>query len=659
MAGHNFPLAALGLFLLWFGWFGYNAGNTLLSPNSGIALISLNTFLSGAGGAAGAMIFAQIRRGRPEAETILKGTVAGLVSSTGGAAFVGPASAAAIGVIGGFLIGWSLGFCERLKIDDATGAISIHGLGGVWGTLAAGLFAEDAYAEMNLGYPLNGFFFGGGPDLLAAQALAVAAVFLWSFPLAYGFFRALRTPLGLRVSAEQEERGLDAEQYSLVSYPNLVEFRKKQDDILEELQRVREFSLLREIGQSMHTLNLDEILELILQGVAKGIGFDRARLYLLDEEKRQLVCRLAVGIEKDRLPALSLPYDKEDNIISRAISEGVPFIVEDAARDPRVNRELIGFLGVRSLAAAPLLSRKKVLGGIAADNLISDSQITERKLQSLMVFANQAALALENALMYDELKSFNEHLAERVRKAAAELEATQKQLFQAEKLAALGKLSAGIAHEIRNPLTSIKILIHSLADPGATESSREKDLNVIESEIERVNKIIRQFLDFARPRPPALVPADARRLVDETLALAGYEIESQGVELEREDERDLPPVPMDREQMKQVLLNLILNALQAMPGGGKLRIQTALVGAEEGAQADRAVEIRVRDTGGGIPAEIRNRIFEPFFSTKEEGIGLGLSVAQRIVEEHGGRIRVESREGQGTTFAVLLPLAGA
>ena len=655
IAGHDFPLAALGLFLLWFGWFGYNAGNTLLSPNSGIALIALNTFLAGAGGAVGTMIFSRFGRGRPEAEMILKGVLSGLVSSTGGAAIISPLSAAVVGGIGGGLLSYSLSFCERLKIDDPTGAISIHGLNGVWGTLAVGLFAQDGYGKMNLGYPVSGLFFGGGLDLLGAQALTAGAVFLWAFPLSYGVFRTLQAFLGLRVSPEQEGRGLDQEDYSLTAYPMFADFQKKQDDILEQLQRVRELSLLREIGQSMHTLNLDEILELILQGVVRGIGFDRARLYLLDEGKKQLICRLAVGIEKDRLPTLSLPYDKEDNIISRAISEGNPFIVEDAARDPRVNRDLIGFLGVKSLAAAPLLSRKKVLGGIAADNLISEAGITERKLQSLMIFANQAALALENALMYEELKSFNEQLGERVRKATAELEATQKQLFQAEKLAALGKLSAGIAHEIRNPLTSIKILIHSLADPGATESSREKDLKVIESEIERVNKIIRQFLDFARPRPPSLEPADARKLIEETLALVGYEIESQGVELEREDESDLPPVSMDREQMKQVLLNLILNALQAMPGGGKLRIQTVLLASGKGVGTGQAVEIRVQDTGQGIPADIQSRIFEPFFSTKEEGIGLGLSIAQRIVEEHQGRIRVESAEGRGALFYITLP----
>ena len=656
LAGHDFILAGIGLFLLWIGWFGYNTGNSLLSPNSGIALIALNTFLAGAGGALGAVVFAQAARRKPEGERILKGVISGLVSSTGGAAIFSPLSAAAAGGIGAALVGGTLQLGERLKIDDSTGAIAIHGAGGVWGTLAVGLFAQETFSAMNLGYPVNGLLFGGGWELLGAQALMAGAVFLWAFPLSYGFFKIISFMTGLRVSPEQEEHGLDREEYSLAAYPPLAALQKKQEEIQEEVQRVREMSLLREIGQSMHTLNLDEILELILRGVAKGIGFDRVRLYLLDEGKKQLVCKLAVGVEQDQMSALSLPYDKEDNIISRAISEGTPFIVEDAARDPRVNRELIGFLGVKSLAAAPLLSREKVLGGIAADNLISESRITEQKLQSLMIFAHEAALALENALMYEELKNFNEQLGERVRKAAAELEVTQRQLFQAEKLAALGKLSAGIAHEIRNPLTSIKILIYSLADPGASDASREKDLKVIESEIERVNKIIRQFLDFARPRPPSLEKGDARKLISETLALVGYEIESQGIQVEREDEGDLPPVAMDREQMKQVLLNLILNSLQAMPGGGKLTIQTILSPFRERGEVGEAVEIGVRDTGGGIPAEIQERIFEPFFSTKEEGIGLGLSVAQRIVEEHGGRIRVESAEGKGTIFSIILPL---
>lgn len=164
----------------------------------------------------------------------------------------------------------------------------------------------------------------------------------------------------------------------MTSYPLFDEFQKKQEEIMEELEGVRELSLLHKIGQSMHTLKLDEILELILKGVTQGIGFDRARLYLLDEGKKQLICKVAVGIEKDKIQNISLPYEAEDNILSRAIREKRPYIVEDAHRDPRVNKKIINFLDVKSLAAVPLLSRQKVLGGIAADNLFSQDPISEK-----------------------------------------------------------------------------------------------------------------------------------------------------------------------------------------------------------------------------------------------------------------------------------------
>jgi signal transduction histidine kinase len=257
--------------------------------------------------------------------------------------------------------------------------------------------------------------------------------------------------------------------------------------------------------------------------------------------------------------------------------------------------------------------------------------------------------------MYEELKAFSGQLEDRVRRASARLEETQRQLFQSEKLAALGKLSAGIAHEIRNPLTSIKILIHSLVDERATENSREKDLAVIETEIERVNKIIKQFLDFARPRPPSLEPTDVRTILDETLALLLYEMEAQRISPEKYYAPDLPPVPMDREQMKQVFLNLMLNAIQAMENGGTLRVAALRASPTPGKGGRSTAEIAVEDTGPGIAEDLRNKIFEPFFSTKEEGIGLGLPIAQRIVEEHGGEIRVESKAGVGTTFTISLP----
>ncbi len=651
--GHNIPLVALGVFILWFGWFGFNTGNTLSATNPSIALIAVNTILAGASGALCTMALTWGRKGKPDVGLTLNGVLSGLVSCTGGVAIISPFSAIIIGATAGFVLYFSLQALERRRIDDPVGAISVHGANGIWGTLAVGLFAQDQYAQNSLGASINGLFFGGGFDLLAVQGLAVASVFLWAFPLSYGFFRLLNSTLRLRVSPEQEVMGLDFGEHSMASYPIFDEFQKKQEEILDELERVRELSLLHDIGQSMHTLNLEETLELILQGVARGIGFDRVRLYLLDEESRQLVCKVAVGVEREKIQTLNIPYDREDNMVSRAMMERRPFIVEDAGRDPRVNVDVISFLDVKSFAVVPLLSRDKVLGGIAADNLMSQSLITEKKLQSLMIFANQAALALENALMYEELKAFSSQLEDRVRKASARLEETQKQLFQSEKLAALGKLSAGIAHEIRNPLTSIKILIHSLVDEAATEASREKDLSVIEAEIERVNKIIRQFLEFARPRPPSLELMDGRVILDETLALLTYEMEAQNVSLERKYSSDFPLVPMDREQMKQVYLNLLLNAVQAMEKGGKLTVSATRKENDTGAAG---VEIAFRDTGPGMSEDVRSKIFEPFFSTKEEGIGLGLPIAQRIVEEHGGKIRVESAAGEGATFIIQLPV---
>jgi signal transduction histidine kinase len=145
-------------------------------------------------------------------------------------------------------------------------------------------------------------------------------------------------------------------------------------------------------------------------------------------------------------------------------------------------------------------------------------------------------------------------------------------------------------------------------------------------------------------------------VLEETIALVVYEMEAQGVLLKREDDPALPPVPMDGEQMKQVFLNLLLNAIQAMPQGGKLKVATAVQSHSGGTRGSPVVTITFQDSGEGIAEEIQSRIFEPFFSTKEEGIGLGLPIAQRIIEEHGGEIKLESTLGKGTTFYITLPL---
>ncbi|NOX97380.1 MAG: GAF domain-containing protein [Nitrospirae bacterium] len=435
-------------------------------------------------------------------------------------------------------------------------------------------------------------------------------------------------------------------------------------------RRERELSALHEIIKSMQTLNLDEILHLILEGVTETIGFDRARLYLINETEKVLECRMAVGVEREKIQNISLPIDKENSIVARAVIEKKPFVISDALNDPRVNLELKKHFNLKSFAAVPLLGKDKVRGAVTADNLTTERRITAGKMASLVTFSHQAGLALENAKMYEELKSFSKQLEERVKAATEDLRRSQEQLIQSGKLAALGQLSAGIAHEIRNPLTSIKILIHSLINKlQEDEGNKKKDILVIESEIERMNQTIKRFLDFARPAEPTFSSLGINQVLEQTLPLVSHELREGNIRLYRKFSSELPEVLADRDQLRQVFLNLILNAVQAMPEGGSLTIATKVTsdrlkraekelvsGIQEATPEGDFIGISFTDTGCGIPPEKVSDIFDPFFTAREEGIGLGLSITHRIIDNHQGSIKVNSREGEGTTFTVIIPV---
>ena len=232
------------------------------------------------------------------------------------------------------------------------------------------------------------------------------------------------------------------------------------------------------------------------------------------------------------------------------------------------------------------------------------------------------------------------------------LKETQAQLVQAAKLAAVGELAAGVAHELNNPLTSVLGFTALLLSATPPEASARHDLEIIANQAGRARDIVRNLLDFARQTKPQRLPADVNQLLRQTLDLVRQHLEKSGVLIEEDYAPDLGLLVLDAGQMKQVFLNLITNAANAMPEGGKLRLHTARLGDE--------VAVSVSDTGRGMPPEIRDRIFEPFFTTKSvgQGTGLGLSISLGIVREHGGRIAVESQAEQGSTFTVWLPAAG-
>ncbi|MEJ5364925.1 MAG: ATP-binding protein [Desulfosoma sp.] len=255
----------------------------------------------------------------------------------------------------------------------------------------------------------------------------------------------------------------------------------------------------------------------------------------------------------------------------------------------------------------------------------------------------------------DEVKALSRRvhsLLEDVDRAQEELEESREHLIQSEKLAMVGKLAAGVAHSIRNPLTSVKMRLFSLERSLSLDPTQREDFEVIAEEIAHIDTIVGNFLEFSRPPKLKMQQVSLSDVVDMTLQLLRHRLDSYGVRIEVERKGRLPKALLDVDQMKEVLVNLILNACEAMGEGGQIRIVE-----ESGMMGDQGfvVLVRIKDNGPGIPEEIQDKIFEPFFSTKEEGSGLGLAIAKRILQDHKGWIHVHSKPGQGTTFVVGLP----
>jgi signal transduction histidine kinase len=243
----------------------------------------------------------------------------------------------------------------------------------------------------------------------------------------------------------------------------------------------------------------------------------------------------------------------------------------------------------------------------------------------------------------------------------------QEQLLQVQHLASLGELAASVAHEIRNPLAGIKLAIQILSkEPGLADSHRETMFEIRQS-VERVEKTMSDLLLYSRVRPPEFQPVSLPEIIEDALSCLKEEFQLSNLRVEKSFDPSLPLLPLDSEQIRRVFLNLFLNALQAMPKGGMLKIETryldsggvlqkGLIPPDKSLQGKSWAEMTVTDTGEGMPPEVLKEIFRPFFTTKAKGTGLGLSLSRRIVEQHQGRISAESQIGVGTKFFLLFPI---
>jgi two-component system NtrC family sensor kinase len=416
-----------------------------------------------------------------------------------------------------------------------------------------------------------------------------------------------------------------------------------------EAERADELATLNRIATAMtSTLDLDQVLTLAMQGINETLQVEAGSLLLFDEAEGGLVSKMTLYGGKPVRGDTTLSLDQ--GVAAWVLREGRPLLLPDARQEGRLPSTTAQLLGVEAMSVlcVPLVLRKKTFGAIEVINK-QEGSFTEDDLILLNSITASVAIAIENARLYAEIKDFADELAR-----------SQAQLVQSEKLAATGKLAASIAHEINNPLQAVQSCTYLVADQTAPDDPNRRYLDIARQELDRMARIVGRMVDFYRPSDNGRIPTDVNALLENVVALVRKRLQQGEVGVDLELAPDLPLIIATGDHLKQVFLNMIINALQAMPQGGRLEMATRYV-AERGhhkrasAHAD-FVEIEFTDTGVGIPVEHINSIFDPFFTTKPKGMGLGLSISYGIVERHGGQIQVESIVGKGTTFIVRLPV---
>jgi signal transduction histidine kinase len=397
----------------------------------------------------------------------------------------------------------------------------------------------------------------------------------------------------------------------------------------------------REIAVS---LDLDRTLRLVMDKAVETLPMDAGALFRFDTESQTYRVAVSHNLSEDHVAKITFAFD--EGVPGWVVEHRQALIVPDAAVDDRVHPYVVDD-GVHSVLAIPLVAREQVVGVLNLYCKTNTDAFDDEALRLAQVFADQAAIAIENSHLVEELRRAAADLEARVERRTLQLRESQAQIIRTEKLAMVGRLAASVAHEVNNPLQAIALQLQLIADEGLTEPA-SKRLATVQEELARIAKIVQRLLDFQRPTPGERAPHKVSAIFDDVLALANKQLQQHGVTVVKEEDVDLKPVLVVGDQMKQVFLNLVLNAVEAMPQGGRLQVGFK--------RTNGTVSVSFTDTGGGMADEVLEQLFEPFFSTKASGTGLGLAISHEIVTRHGGNLEASSIPGQGSTFVVRLPV---
>lgn len=447
--------------------------------------------------------------------------------------------------------------------------------------------------------------------------------------------------------------------------------------------RLAELAILYEVGRALQrTVSQSKALHIILVGVTAGpgLGFNRAFILLVDEKENALKGRLAIGPESpeaasviwtrlqqqdlgellEALDESKIGLDRKVNeIVSRfriALDSDHPLVrimrSHEVSRAERhvfvphgypVDSGTCELLGCTEFAVAPLFRAQRDLGLLIADNAITRKPIDTASMRMLQIFAQEASAAVENTQLYQQLRE-QIALQEKTNEA---LRSNQERLLRAERLSTMGKMAALLAHEIRTPLVSIGGFARRLLRSCPPDDPRREEMEIIVSEVARLERLVMEVLGYSKMAKPAAAACDVNALVDSVVNNMQEEIRRNRVTVRLELAPDLPTAVLDEAQVRQALMNLVNNALDAMPSGGTLTVTSRADG--------EFLEIGVQDTGTGILQEYWDKLFTPFFTTKSSGTGLGLVIVSQVVDNHQGSLRFDSRPGQGTCFYLRFP----
>ena len=443
-------------------------------------------------------------------------------------------------------------------------------------------------------------------------------------------------------------------------------------------QQLNELTLLYRFSNTMlSTIRLNKLTHLILAALTSGTPplFERAMLFLRSEKSGVLQGMLGVTTDtadgltvvgdetslssrwdigddvilrqRDtdfcaRVRATRIELDEGCNVIKRVIVENRLFYIEDADCEECMACSFINHFDISAFAAAPLVARDRTLGIIVVDNPASGAGISRDNLHFLQLFANQAGMAIENSMLYNRIEDAHSNLRD-----------ARERLLHGERLAAIGEMAANLVHELKNPLITIGGFAGRLLKSLPSACREHHYADTIFKEVGHLEKMLADILAFSRKPTICYCRCDLEETLKECFDSCALALEDRGIRLTPALCPGPWPILGDAYQLKQVFLNLMLNACEVMPDGGDIEVTV-----RPAPSADNSVQISIKDTGGGIPADMLSKIFNPFFTTKRHGTGLGLAIVNRILMNHNGSITA-ANEGKGAVFTVTLPLTAA